>query len=170
MSNPMPLLIDASVTVRSDTDASEPFRSSEDVAYDLEVTKRGLFVDTSSLSITVTFVPSHAVYLETAGWWELALSSHEWPDLRLANAWASLERESWFREEPLDRFTRATNPTSTTVSSVAKLLRRQHRDERLRRMSPEARATYERIRTLREEIGPLDFDIVKALRELRNDE
>ena len=48
--------------------------------------------------------------------------------------------------------------------------RRQGRDERLRRMSPEARATYDRIRTLREEIGPLDFDIIKALRVIRDDD
>lgn len=38
----------------------------------------------------------------------------------------------------------------------------------IKRLSPKARATYDRIRKLREEIGPLDFDIVKALRELRN--
>ena len=41
------------------------------------------------------------------------------------------------------------------------------REKRLRRMSPEARATYDRIRALREEIGPLDINIVEALRELR---
>lgn len=40
----------------------------------------------------------------------------------------------------------------------------------LRRMTPEARATYDRIRALQAEIGPLDFDIVKALRELRGDD
>ena len=39
-------------------------------------------------------------------------------------------------------------------------------DERLRRMSLSARATYERILKLRAEIGPIDFDVVKALREL----
>ena len=44
------------------------------------------------------------------------------------------------------------------------------RDERLRRMLPEARATYDRIRALREEIGPIDFDVVAAIRELRDDD
>ena len=36
--------------------------------------------------------------------------------------------------------------------------------------SVKSHSTYERIRTLRGEIGPVDFDIVKALRELRDDE
>ena len=40
----------------------------------------------------------------------------------------------------------------------------------LARMSPEDRATYDRIRALREEIGPIDFDVVEALRELRGDD
>ena len=40
----------------------------------------------------------------------------------------------------------------------------------LETMTPEARATYDRIRALRAEIGPLDFDIVGALRELRGEE
>jgi len=35
------------------------------------------------------------------------------------------------------------------------------------RMSPEARATYDRIIALRNEIGPIDFDIVAELREMR---
>jgi hypothetical protein len=41
------------------------------------------------------------------------------------------------------------------------------RDERLRRMSPERLATYERIMKLREKIGPIDFDVVEAVHELR---
>ena len=168
----MPLLVDANVTARSETDAGEPFRSSEDIAFDLEHSRRGLFVHIPSTSVTVTFVPSLGVYLESGGFWDVSASGHEWPDISeaLVNAWASLHKESWFFAEPLDRLTRATKPTSTTISSVVRLLRRHHRDERLRRMSPEARATYDRIRTLRGEIGPLDFDIVEALRELRDDE
>jgi hypothetical protein len=35
-------------------------------------------------------------------------------------------------------------------------------------MSRENRALYESIGRLREEIGPIDFDVVGALREMRN--
>ena len=47
--------------------------------------------------------------------------------------------------------------------------RRQRREALLARMTPERRATYERIRELQEKIGPVDFNIVKALGELRDD-
>jgi len=57
--------------------------------------------------------------------------------------------------------------TTTTEHSLYQLLRAERRSELLRRLSPERRATYERIRSLREEIGPLDFDVVEELRELR---
>lgn len=40
----------------------------------------------------------------------------------------------------------------------------------IERMSPDARAIYEQIRALREEIGVTGFDVVEALRELRDDE
>ncbi len=40
--------------------------------------------------------------------------------------------------------------------------------ERRRRMTPEQRALDERITRRRDEIGPIDFDIVAALREMRN--
>lgn len=39
--------------------------------------------------------------------------------------------------------------------------------ERIARMSPENRAAYERIKGLREEIGPTNFDVTEAIRELR---
>lgn len=48
--------------------------------------------------------------------------------------------------------------------------RRIAREDRLRRMSPAARATYESIRALRKEIGPVGIDVTEALREIRNDE
>ncbi len=43
------------------------------------------------------------------------------------------------------------------------------RTERLRRMTPARRAQHDRIVALRKEIGPIDFDIVGALRELRGE-
>jgi hypothetical protein len=42
-----------------------------------------------------------------------------------------------------------------------------NRSEQLRRMTPERRATYERIVKLRGEIGPIDFDISEAIQDLR---
>lgn len=167
----MPDLIDANVTTRTHTRTGELFRNSDDLAYDMEHTKRSLFVDVPSTTFTVTCVPSHGVFLESGGAWEPCTAGHDKPDLSeaLINAWASLHHENRGFDDNLNRLTDATNATSTTVSSVAKLLRLHHRDERLRRMSPEARATYDRIRTLRTEIGPLDFDIVRAIREIRGD-
>jgi len=63
--------------------------------------------------------------------------------------------------------TRATSVSATTVSMLGDTLRRRRRDERLKCLSPERRAAYGRIRKLREEIGPVDFDIVDTLRGLR---
>jgi hypothetical protein len=43
----------------------------------------------------------------------------------------------------------------------------KERERLLARLTPERRALYDRIVALREEIGPVDFDIVEAIRELR---
>ena len=43
------------------------------------------------------------------------------------------------------------------------------RSDRLRRMTPEKRAAYERIVKLREAIGPIDFDVTEAVQQLRQD-
>src|SRR3989304_4941076 len=56
--------------------------------------------------------------------------------------------------------TKATSTTSTTVSMVSGLMRASRRDEALRRLAPDRRATFERIRRLREQIGSVPFDIV----------
>lgn len=42
------------------------------------------------------------------------------------------------------------------------------RPRMLRKLSPERRQIYARIRRLREEIGVVSFDVVLALRNLRN--
>ena len=39
----------------------------------------------------------------------------------------------------------------------------------LQRLSPEKRALFEEIVALRKKIGPVGFDVVKTLRELRED-
>lgn len=65
--------------------------------------------------------------------------------------------------------TRATTPTTTTISSLRSLLRMQLHDDCLRRMSPERWTLYERIRKLRDKIKPIDFDAVEALPDLGED-
>ncbi len=165
-------LIDTNVTGRTDTDAREPFRvDPERVAHDVERTKRDLVVQILSSTIPVTFVPSGVAYLQTGDHWDAPESLQDYSDVDEAHvaAWTTFDERNWQFGESIERLTRATNSTSTTVSSVASLLRRHHRDERLRRMSPEALATYDRIRRLREEIGPVEFDVLEALRELRDD-
>lgn len=61
----------------------------------------------------------------------------------------------------------AESPTATTERSWPQLRRRRRRHELLRQLTPERRATYERIKKLREDVGPLDFDVVEELRDLR---
>ena len=83
-----------------------------------------------------------------------------------AAAWQKIDWVA-INPKPAVVSTRATTPTSTTVSFLRSPLRMQLRNDRLRKMSPERRAIYERIRKLRDEIGPIDFDVVEALQELR---
>ena len=54
------------------------------------------------------------------------------------------------------------------VESLRELLHSKTPEECLRSMSPERKALYERIIKRRDAIGPLDFDIVETLREIRN--
>jgi predicted DNA-binding antitoxin AbrB/MazE fold protein len=46
--------------------------------------------------------------------------------------------------------------------------RLRDRDRRILEMSPEARSLFEEIRTLRDKIPPVDFDIVESIREFRD--
>lgn len=61
-----------------------------------------------------------------------------------------------------------TRAKDDTVEHLRELLSPERHEQRLRRMSPEKRALDESIAKLRDEIGPIDFDVVEALRELRN--
>jgi hypothetical protein len=61
----------------------------------------------------------------------------------------------------------AESSTSATEPSSAQIGRLRRRNELLRRLTPQRRATYDRIKKLREGIGPLELDVVKELRELR---
>lgn len=169
----MPTIVDAQVSTRNETDPIEPdLFLSERVAHQVQEKRRSAQLPIPSTTISITFVPSIFTSPEFATFSEITCTQPEQRELRksMNDAWSTIDDLREFYVTAVHRSTRATNPTSTTVTSASRLLRKHHRDERLRRMSPEARATYERIRKLREEIGPIDFDVVKALRELREDE
>lgn len=85
-----------------------------------------------------------------------------------AAAWQKIDWSA-INPKPAVVSTRATTPTTTTISSLRSLLRMQLRDDRLRRMSPERWTLYERIRKLRDKIKPIDFDAVEALPDLGED-
>jgi hypothetical protein len=57
--------------------------------------------------------------------------------------------------------------TAGEESSLRKVITLQRRAQRLAKMSAEQRSTYDRIVALRESIGPGDFDIASAIREIR---
>ena len=77
--------------------------------------------------------------------------------------WLGLNRE------PVVISSSIGTPTGMTNSSLQSLLRMQFRDDRLRRMSPERRAIYERIRKLRDERGVFTFNRVEVLQDLGED-
>lgn len=58
---------------------------------------------------------------------------------------------------------------ATTVNSIREMLQSHPREGRLKRLSPDRRALYERMIKRRDESGRINFDIVEALRELRGD-
>ena len=58
---------------------------------------------------------------------------------------------------------------SAAADALREWIKTRSREESMRRMSPDRRALYERIIKRRDAIGPIDFNIVEALRELRGD-
>ena len=56
----------------------------------------------------------------------------------------------------------------SAVERLRKLLRSYTPEERYARMTPGRRALFDEIRRLRDEIGPIDFDVVEELRKLRD--
>lgn len=64
---------------------------------------------------------------------------------------------------------KANTATSTSISLIRRLLQAHRREDRLRRLPADRRAVYERIVCLREQSGPIEFDVVEAVRELRED-
>ena len=71
-------------------------------------------------------------------------------------------------QRPAIAATRGTGSTSVTVGSLKKLFRMHQRDEWLSRMSPGHRLLYDRIKNLREKIGPIGFEVVDFIREFRD--
>lgn len=62
-------------------------------------------------------------------------------------------------------------PVSQATSSPSASAEASHQSAlqyRAAKMSPENRALYKKVEALRERIGPLDFDVVETLRELRD--
>ena len=80
-----------------------------------------------------------------------------------ADDWTSVKLTSLY----VALSTRATSDSSTTVSSIRRLLQRRQRDERLQRLSPEQRQLYDDIQALRDQVVPGPFDVDEAIRELR---
>ncbi len=69
--------------------------------------------------------------------------------------------------EPVDE--EMTSIQTTTSASPARRYGTARRAELLQKLSPEKRALFEEIVALRKKIGPVGFDVVKTLRELRED-
>jgi len=166
----MEAVFDANITNRSETDSrTAPTRNVERLARDVEASRRDVFGPPKpSYTTGDTSVVSVFVHVSSAPG-EAEAIDHDFLVLNETHVKAWDELVSNFASEgtTLHRLTRATKETSATVSSTASLLRRQLRDARIRSLSPEARATFERIRQLREEIGPIEFDISSAIREFR---
>ncbi len=57
----------------------------------------------------------------------------------------------------------------TTVDSIRKVLYAKPLDELIKGLPADRRALYEGIMKSREETGPIDFNIVEVLREIRGD-
>lgn len=68
------------------------------------------------------------------------------------------------RPDPPQPFGQATSPPSANAEATRQSALRR----RTAKMSPENHALYKTVEALREKIGPLDFDVVEALRELRD--
>lgn len=66
------------------------------------------------------------------------------------------------RPDPPQPVGQAKSSPSASAAAHQSAFRR-----RAAKMSPENLALYEKVEALREKIGPLDFNVVEALRELR---
>jgi hypothetical protein len=98
--------------------------------------------------------------------WVSSPTLHHFDSSNRSSGWDDLDVTK--RPERISASTRATTPTATTVSAVGRLLELRRRDERLARMPPDRRTLYHRILNRREAIGPVDLDVVQALKELRS--
>jgi len=137
----------------------------EALAGDVQLSKRRALFLVFSTTVTSTFVPS-TIGARVAFSTELPLVE-PLPDKEGLKVWQRFGERQSSQHEPVQRLTRGTNASSMTPSPIRALLHMYRRDERLSRMAPQHRAAYERIRHLRDTIGPVDFDILEALRTLR---
>lgn len=160
----MPPIGDARVLTRRETGMEGTGCDPERVARDIEKTRGSRFL-VQLPTASGTSVPSVGS-LELTAPWE-AIVPKPPPKPEDGRAWRTLSDWASLRRERIDLATRATKATSTTVSSVGRLLRALHREQRVGRMPAGRREMYERIKSLRERIGRIDFDILEALREIR---
>jgi hypothetical protein len=63
-----------------------------------------------------------------------------------------------------------TDNLSAVVEAIRAWIHAVPLEDRIQQLPPDRRALYERIIKRRDEIGPIDFNIVEALRELRGDD
>ena len=164
----MAVIGDAQVLTRRATGAESIAWDPARVAQDIERTRSQPLVSIQLGTTGDTSTPSVGILELTAP--SDAILPKPAPQPEDGRPWLILSDWASSRREGVDFATRATKVTSTTVSSVRRLLRALHREDRVSRMPAERREIYERIRGLREEIGPVDFDVVEALREIRKSE
>jgi len=99
---------------------------------------------------------------------EASVTTGERPTIEAPSRWTAFEAfEAVGTESPATRS--LWTSTAAEESTLRKVLHLQDRMQRLAKLSPERRATFERITELREAIGPVDFDISQALREIREE-
>ncbi|MGH7150442.1 MAG: hypothetical protein ACREIU_07085 [Planctomycetota bacterium] len=116
------------------------------------------------------FHPGSAAHPPTTGGaWRVSErpgSQFREPEPGVFRGWEQLE-PALLREAVRPAGVTLRSETSTAAEPVPDLIHARSRDERVLNLPPDKRLLFEGIRRLREEIGPIDFNVVDALRELR---
>jgi predicted DNA-binding antitoxin AbrB/MazE fold protein len=70
--------------------------------------------------------------------------------------------------DPRPDASQSVSQATSSLSVSAEATQQSNLRRQATKMSPENHALYKKVEALREKIGPLDFDVVEALRELRD--
>ena len=159
-------LADARVLNVRETRWEGPREDAEDIAENVRKVRDAIAGKVIYVTVSSTAAFTQRTHLSTWGGHEVRALAH--PDDDHLRSWQRLADLQAGNGGSVESSTRATNPTSTTVSSIRRLLRRQLRDQRLASLPPERRSLYESITSLRDSVGQVDFDIIESLRELRS--